>query len=194
MRLATARQDLVTAQQQFTDGAVEVRRAREMVGQLEALIASTTARREAAVTSSRNPLHDALLDLVAKTIGEVAATTAELAANTAAVQQLAASLLGLEQARAPLQKAEQDVVEAKKDLTQAHDGLRLARIEHLLDEHQIANVTVVGKPGYLPTPMRSFGLPMRVAIVFGGLLGGLGLAVAFILWRRGGQREPAAAA
>lgn len=183
-RLVTARQALLTARQEFTDGTVEVRRAQELVAMLEELAAKAAPNRDAGVTTARNPLADSLRDLTAKARAEVAATTAEHAATAAAASALGERLLRVEAARSALQKAEQDVTEAKKDLTQAHDGLRLARVEHLLDEHQVANVTVVGKPGYLPTPMRSFGLPTRIAITLGGMAFGIGLAVTWILWRR----------
>lgn len=193
LRLVTARQALVTAQQEFMDESPEVRRARESVAAIEAMCERATATREMLAATGRNPLHDSVLDQLAKTRAQVAGGEAELATATRSVEQLSTRLLELERARGELQKAEQDVVEAKKDLTQAHEGLRLARIEQALDESQIANVTVVAKPGWLPTPMRSFGLPMRLALVLFGLFGGIGLGVLWLLWRGNRAPEPGTA-
>jgi DNA repair exonuclease SbcCD ATPase subunit len=189
LRLTTARQALITAEQEFTEDAPEVRRAKQMVTLLDEMVGHVTPTREAIVTLGRNPLHDSLLDLLAKATAEVAATDAELATALASLAELDKRLLQLESSRAALQKAEQDVLETKKDLTQAHDGLRLARIESLLDENQVANVTIVAKPGFLPTPMRSFGLPARLALAVGGLLGGLGAGITWVLWRASRRSE-----
>jgi hypothetical protein len=192
LRLATARQALVAALEEFTADSPEVRRARESVAAVEAMCEHATATRESMAATGRNPLHDSLLDQLAKTRAQVAGGEAELATATRAVQELATRVLELEHARSELQKAEQDVVEAKKDLTQAHEGLRLARIEQALDESQIANVTVVARPGWLPTPMRSFGLPARLAIVLFGLFSGIGIGVLWLMWRSNRPPEPPA--
>ena len=49
-------------------------------------------------------------------------------------------------------------------------------------------MTVVTPPNFLPTPMRSFGLPARVAVLLGCIVFFASAGVALWLWRRAGQQ------
>jgi hypothetical protein len=188
LRLATARQELTRAEQLYAADSPEVRTAREVVNLLRGLAESAEGVREASAVTGRSTVHDLLREALLKDRAEEKAVGAELAAAEATVQSLMERISKVECARAAIEKAEIDVAEAKKSVTQAHEGARLAHIEKVLDEHKVANVTVVTPPTYLPTPLRRFGLPVRLAITLGGMGAGFGLGLVWWLWRRGARR------
>ncbi len=184
LRLATARQELAVAEQQFTPDSPQVRMAKDVVQLLTGMGAAVAANRQAGKVVGRDLLHDSLRDLCAKAAAEGDGLAAELEVEKAAVVEVEQRLQALERGRAALDKAEQDVAEARKDVTQAREGVRLAGIEQVLDVNKVANVTVVTQPNHLPTPLRTFGLPIRLAIVLGAFAFGGGLGIALLLWRR----------
>jgi uncharacterized protein involved in exopolysaccharide biosynthesis len=183
LRIAKAKEDLAVAQQQFVEASPQIRQAREVVTVLQALADQQPITRQAGLTLGRDPLHDSLRDQLAKAVAEVRGLTAEVSVAEATVTEIGTQLQALEKGRPRLQKAEQDVLEARKDVAQTRDGMRLAQIEQVLDEHKVSNVAVVMKPNYLPTALRTFGLPSRIAIVLGCFAFGIALGVALVLWR-----------
>jgi uncharacterized protein involved in exopolysaccharide biosynthesis len=192
LRHAQALQDLALAKERFTDGSPEVRTAQQQAALLEELRAATAQFRQDASTTGRDPLHDALRDMLAKATAEETGLMAELAFAKKAVLGIESRLFAIEDGRAALQKLELDVEEHKRDLVQAREGLRLAQVEQTLDERQIANVAVVTPPNYLPTPQRSFGLPARVATLLACVAFFAGLGAALLFWRESAQRMDAA--
>lgn len=192
LRLVTARQNLTVAEQQYQEDSPEVRVAREVVTLLSELAAKAASDREAGAVAGRNTVHDTIHEALLQARAEDRSLEAQRAAAEATATALQKRLAEIERGRAALQKAEIDVDEAKKAVTQANEGARLARIEGVLDEHKVANVTVVTPPTWLPTPLRTFGLPTRVAISAGGLLAGFGLGVVWVLWRRSARPAPSA--
>jgi uncharacterized protein involved in exopolysaccharide biosynthesis len=188
LRSASAQEQLATARQMYLDDSPEVRQAQQLVQLLQGLVEAALPVRQDGVITGRDPLHDSLRDLQAKATAESVGLAAQLQVARKDVQDLQQRLLALEAGRAALQKCELDVAEAKRDLVQAREGLRLAQIEQVLDRHQIANVTVVTPPNFLPTPMRSFGLPARVAVLLGCIVFFASAGVALWLWRRAGQQ------
>jgi len=185
LRLATARQEYAVALQQYAETSPQVRVAREVLKLLTELTAKAEATRESSAVMGRSNVYDLLLEALNTATAEEKAGAAELEAVRTTTKSLSDRLIALERARPALEKAERDVLEAKKALTSAHEGSRLARMEQLLDSERVANIAVVGPPTWLPTPLRKFGLPTRLALSLAGLFAGLGLGVTLVLWRRG---------
>ena len=195
LRHADALQQLSLAKERFTDDAPEVRTAKEQVEVVEQLRAATAQFRQDAQTTGRDPLHDSLRDMLAKAAAEESGVAAELQFAHGSATAIEQRLFAVEEGRAALQKRELDADESKRDLVQAREGLRLARIERALDEHNIANVAVVTPPNWLPTPTKSFGLPARVAVLLFCVAFGASLGAAWMLFRdaeRKNADQPAA--
>lgn len=188
LRLAQARQDLATAEQQFAAGAPEVRQAKAQVDLLLGLVEAAAPVREDGVVTGRDPLHDALRDQAARARATAVGLRAELEVATTTLRAIDARLAALEGHRPELQKAELEVEEGKRDVVQARDGLRLAEIEERLDERGVANATVVAEPAWLPTPAKTFGLPTRVAVLLGCTAFGLACGLALAYWRAAAAR------
>lgn len=188
LRLAQARQELATAEQQFAATAPEIRQAKAQVELLQGLVDAAAPVREDGVVTGRDPLHDALRDQAARATSTAVGLEAELEVARGESKAVTERLAALEARRAELQKAELDVDESKRDVVQARDGLRLAEIESQLDDRGVANATVVAEPAWLPTPTKAFGLPVRVAILLGSTAFGLACAVALAYWRAAGAR------
>ncbi len=192
LRLATAKQELTTALQQYQEDAPQVRTAREVVNLLTDLEKNAEPVRDSSSVVGRNTLHDSLRDHLLAAKAEEAALDAELGVWNSTVTEVSARITVIEAGRAAIQKAEIDVDESKKALAQANEGARLARVERILDENKIANVAVVIPPTWLPTPLRTFGLATRLAITLAGFIVGLGLGTTFMLWRRSVALRPIA--
>lgn len=188
LRYAQALQDLSLAKERYTEDAPEVRTAAQQVKVVEGLRAATAEVRQDGATTGRDPLHDALRDMLAKAEADATGLTAELDFARNAAVAIERRLMAVEQGRAALDKQELDVAESKRDIVQAREGLRLAQVEQALDEHKIANVAVVTPPSWLPTPAKSFGLPPRVAVLLFCVAFGASLGAAWMFWRDAGAR------
>ncbi len=188
LRFAQALQDLSLAKERYTTDAPEVRTAAEQVKVIESLRAATEKVRQDSATTGRDPLHDALRDMLANAETDATGLTAELDFARLAVAAIEQRLMVVEQGRAALDKQELDVAESKRDIVQAREGLRLAQVEQALDEHKIANVAVVTPPTFMPTPTKSFGLPARVAVLLFCMAFGASVGAAWTFWREAGNR------
>lgn len=180
---------------QYPESSPYVTRARSMVEQTAKMLATAPKERDESTVLGPSQIHIVLAQELAKASAELKALEAELVVARASVVAWDQRLVEIETTRIKFSSMIVALGEAQRDLSQALGTARLSRISKQLDDLQVANVNVIVPPTIHPTPIRTFGLPTRIAITAQGALLGLvlGLAAAFILHARR-ERDRAAAA
>lgn len=190
-RHADAERTLLDAQSQYPEDSPYVTRAKAMLDKTAKMLEEQPKERDESRVLGPNQITIALSQELAKASAEMKALEAELVVARENVTAWDQRLVEIESTRTKFSSLIVALGEAQKDLAQALGTARLSRISKQLDDLQVANVTVIVPPTVTPTPIRTFGLPTRVAITLQGALLGLvlGLAVAFLVHARRARGE-----
>ena len=185
-RGADARSALIQAQSQYPEDSPYVTRAKTLAEEVTRMLAAQPVEREDSKVVGPNQVHMTIAQELAKARADHKALEAEVLVASEAVAFWDHRVVEIEEARPKFAKLIILLAEAQRDLSHALGTARLSRIGKQLDDLQIANVVVIVPPTITPTPIRTFGLPTRVAVTMQGTLLGLvlGLAVAFLIHAR----------
>ncbi len=181
-RVADAERGVIEAEQQYSSTSPFLARARTTYERLRALLEQLPRERDESRVQGQNPVRTTAAQELIKATAELRALEAELASADQAVAHWTARSVAIESTRVHFLGLNVRHGKVQKDLAQALTTAQLARISKQLDDIQVANVTVIVPPTIVPTPIRTLGLPTRVAVVVQGALLGIVLGLACAFW------------
>jgi len=185
-KVAEAGRSVIEAESVYPPSSPFVERAQTTYAKMKSMLEAQPKERDEGRVLGPNPVRTTVAQELAKATAELSALEAELGAAGASVEYWDRRSLAIEKTRVEFSRRIVALGEAQKDLAQALTTARLSRVSKQLDDLLVANVAVIVPPTIVPTPIRTFGLPTRVAIVVQGALLGLvlGLGVALLVHAR----------
>ncbi len=175
--------DLLRAENRYHEGSPMVDDLARTREQLREQLKESEPTRKGSHSLSRNPIHTHLTQARMDAQTTLVALEEQKTHSENDLARVRAEILRLDELRLDHDRLRSDMAELKLDLQQIKKGVRIGKMNVLLDQARITNVSVVSPPSTPAAPQSKFGFSTRRFKVLSCAAMGLFLSLAFFLLR-----------